>query len=360
MEYRHGGRPRLDLDRFSLPDGPILDFSVNLNLLGPPAVIRERWPDLLDAITGYPSVDGEGVRRYYQEKFDLQAENILPGNGSTELIYLIPRALGLQRAMVITPSYHDYERASILSGARVLRHPLSPENGFVLPDAERLIQEVQNVDAVWIGRPNNPTGTLIPRQAVLDLSERFPDTWFIIDEAFIQFLDDWEQESLLVGELRPNLLIIHSITKFYALAGIRLGGMVGHPDLISRLRQVKEPWTVNGVADGIAPLLLGCEAYETETRRIHEAERNRLFQQLARLEGIKPFKPCANFILCQWTRTRTLDHLLHHLLVNGIAVRDCRNFPGLDANFFRVGLLRREENDRLILGLSSFPDSHFH
>jgi len=360
MAYRHGGTPRADLDRFGLPPRPILDFSVNLNPLGPPESVREAWEGLFETIQPYPTAEGDGVSRFYQEKFQLQRAEVLPGNGSTELIYLVPRALDIQRALVVAPSYHDYERASALAGARVVRYFLSPESGFTLTDAEDLMEGMRHADAVWIGRPNNPTGTMLPQQTILDLSDRFPNTRFIIDEAFIQFVDAWEQETLLARKLRrPNVLIIHSITKFYALAGIRLGGIVGHPDLISRLRRIKEPWTVNGIADGIGPLLLRCGAYEQETRRLHSEERDRVFEQLRRVDGITPFRPCANFILCRWTRTRTLDHLLHHLLINGMTVRDCRNFPGLEGNFFRIGLRRAGENDQLIGLLSSFPDIQY-
>jgi len=355
--YRHGGTPGADLDRFGLALRPVLDFSVNLNFLGPPAVVRENWETLFQAIEGYPSVEGDGVALYYQDKFNVAPENFLAGNGSTEMIYLASRVLRLKHALVVTPSYHDYERASILAGAQISRYPLAPERGFSHSDEKALMEMLENADALWIGRPNNPTGTLLPKQALLELSERFPKTRFFIDEAFIQFVDNWEHESLLTHELRPNILILHSITKFYALAGIRLGGIVGHKDLIERLRHDKEPWTVNGIADKIAALLLHCAAYEQETFEKNAAERDRMLNGLGALEGITPFRPSANFILCQWTRTDTLDHLLHYLLSNGMYVRDCRNFPGLEADFFRIGLRCPEENDRLMSIISAFPDT---
>lgn len=354
--YRHGGTPAADLERFGLAVQPVLDFSVNLNFIGPPAIIRENWERLFRTIENYPPVAGDGVARFYQEKFNLAPDNFLAGNGSTEMIYLAPRALGLRHAVVITPSYHDYERASILAGAQITRYPLSPERGFSPMDEKALIRLLEGADALWIGRPNNPTGIVLPRQVILDLSERFPRTYFFIDEAFIQFVDHWEQESFLTHELRPNILIIHSLTKLYALAGIRLGGIAGHETLITRLRQAKEPWTVNGVAETIAPLLLHCAAYEQETLEANASERSRIFHHLRTLDGMTPFQPSANFILCQWTRTHTLDHLLHYLLLNGMYVRDCRNFPGLEANFFRIGLRHPVENDRLMSTLSSFPD----
>jgi threonine-phosphate decarboxylase len=358
-QYRHGGSPALDLARFSLADRAVLDFSVNLNALGIPEIVREKWEGTLNVIEGYPSVEGDGVSHYYQEKFGIPSSNFLAGNGSTEMIYLIPRVLRLKRVLVITPSYHDYERASILAGSGVTRLPLSLDAGFSFPDMNDLITALKNNDGLWLGRPNNPTGNLIPKEVLLELTDRFPDHMFIIDEAFIQFTDRWAENSLMTGQVRPNILVVHSLTKFYALAGLRIGGVVGHSKVISRLRQAKEPWTVNGIADRVAPLLLECTGYEKRTRREVAVERERIFQSLEQLDGIIPFPCSANFILCQWTRTENLDDLLHHLLANGAYVRDCRNFPGLEKNFFRIGLRSPDDNDQLMSILTSFPED-FH
>ena len=133
----------------------------------------------------------------------------------------------------------------------------------------------------------------------MDFADRFPDKWFIIDEAFIQFVDGWEELSFLTEEPRLNILVIHSLTKFYALAGLRLGGIMGNREVISRLRNAKLPWTVNGIADSIAPLLLECAEYERKTHSDIIKERTRVFQNLEELEGITPFPSTANFILCR-------------------------------------------------------------
>lgn len=353
LRYRHGGSAGLDLDRFNLPERPLLDFSVNLNSLGIPGIVRERWKGLLDTLDIYPSVDGDGIVCYYRKKFGIPDQDILAGNGSTEMIYLVPRALRLKRVLVITPSYHDYERASILAGAEVARLPLTAEDGFALPGADQLAEAVRDCDALWIGRPNNPTGTLMHREHILGLARRFPDQLFIVDESFIQFTENWAEESLLTEQMRPNILVIHSLTKFYALPGLRMGGLIGDRDLVSRLRQVKEPWSVNGIADKIAPLLLECTDYEDRTRSLTSKERRRIYQHLDTMDEITQCPSCTNFILLQWNRTRDLDDLMRHLLANGAYVRDCRNFPGLERNFFRIGLKAPYENDRLISLLAS-------
>jgi len=351
--YRHGGTPEFDLRRLNLPGKRVLDFSVNINPLGLPMIVREKWPEFFLAIKNYPSIHGDGVARYYEGKFGIPSRNFLAGNGSTEMIYLVPRVFRFGHVLIVTPSYHDYERASLLSGTRVERYPLSPEEKFSSPGLDRLVQALKNVDAMWMGRPNNPTGMLVPKELVLELAGMFPQKWFIIDEAFIQFVDRWEEQSLLLEDPRPNILIIHSLTKFYALAGLRLGGVAGSVGAISRLRQAKEPWTVNGVAEKIAPLLLACAGYEQETRSLVAKEYNKIFQKLELMDGITPFPSTANFLLCQWYKTKDLDDLMRHLLSRGVYIRDCQNFPGLEEGFFRVGFRAPRENDLLLSLLSS-------
>jgi len=355
-QHRHGGSPQSVMSRLGIPQRHVIDFSVNLNPLGPPEIIKEKWAELIGSINQYPSVEGEGIANFYRNRFGFDSRNFIAGNGSTELIYLVPRVLRPKRTVVITPSYNDYERASLLAGAKVRRSPLSPEEEFSSPDLRSLIKEIKDADALWIGRPNNPPGTLMPKEIVLDLAERFQDKWFIIDEAFIQFVDKWEEHSFLAETPRANILVIHSLTKFYALPGLRLGGIVGSEEVISRLREKKEPWTVNGIAERIAPILLDCRDYEEKTRLLTTDERERVYKKLKGLKGIDPFNSYTNFILCHWKRTGDLDDLIVHLLSNGLYVRDCRNFPGLEDNFFRVGLRTAEDNDLLISVLLSFPD----
>ena len=353
-QYTHGGTPQVDLARFGMTERTVLDFSANLNFLGPPAIIKEKWEGIFDIIKYYPSIEGTGVTYYYRKKFGISSRNFLAGNGSTEMIYLVPRALRFRRVVVITPSYHDYERASMIAGAKVVRRPLFPENEFAFPGVGDFIEVLEDADALWLGRPNNPTGTLFAKESVLELAGLFPEKWFIIDEAFIQFLNGWEEKSLLIGQTRANILVIHSLTKFYAIAGLRIGGIMGDGEVISRLREEKEPWTINGAADRIAPLLLECIDYEKETQSVIKKERKRIFRLLDALDGITPLPPSANFILCKWTRTNNMDDLMRYLLLNGAYVRDCRNFCGLENNFFRIGLRSPDENDQLVSLLSSF------
>ena len=355
-EYMHGGSPLEDIKRFGLDEKDVLDFSVSLNPLGPPAVIRENWMELLNLIEGYPSVGGEGIIDFYGKKFGIPQGDVMAGNGSTELIYLISRVLGFKRVAIITPSFHDYERASIISGAEVIKYGLSDEDAFSYPDVSMLIELFKNAEAMWIGRPNNPTGNILPKELAMELAGMFPEKMFIFDEAFIQFMEDWEDESLLMEKRIPNILVLHSLTKFYAVAGIRLGGLIGNDDIISIIKEKKEPWTVNNMAEKVAKLLIDCDDYERKSRSFIKVERERLVNKLGSIKRIAAFPSTANFILCEWQGTEDMDHLLKYLLLNGVYVRDCRNFEGLEKGFFRIGIRSVEENERLLSLLKSYTD----
>jgi threonine-phosphate decarboxylase len=353
-EHKHGGNPIADLARLNLPETKIKDFSVNLNPIGMPDVIAKNWSNLINGVQDYPSIDGGRITDFYTHKTGVEPEEFLAGNGSTELIYLIPRVLKLKKVLIPAPSFYDYERASILAGAEVKSCPLKPDDNFSLPDAKEIKTIINDVDAIWVGRPNNPTAGMFNKDIIIDLAEKYPSKYFIVDEAFIQFIDNWKDESLISCKRYHNLLIIHSFTKFYAIAGLRMGGVIGHRDTIGLLNKYKEPWTVNGIAEKVALLLKNCDDYERETLKYLKHERERIYNILKETDGIDVYPSSTNFFLCRWKKTKNLDDLIVYLLKNGIFIRDCRNFRGLEDNFFRFGICGVDENNNLLSLLSSF------
>jgi threonine-phosphate decarboxylase len=358
-DHIHGGDPERELKRFGIDAREILDFSVNVSPLGVPPEIKAVWNELWKEIESYPTVDGEGVVHYYQERFALDPAKVLAGNGSTEFIYLAPRALALQKVVVINPSFHDYTRACLAAGAELIPVELEPAAGFAPPDMAVLEKALARGDGLFLGNPNNPTGTVFPRQTLLDLATTFPTKWLLVDEAFVQFLDQPDSVSLVKEEPQPaNILIFHSLTKFYALPGLRLGAVVGHPDTISRLRPLKEPWSVNRVAEKVALKLIGCADYEEDLTQLIRQERPRVFGRIREISGFQAFEPAANFLLARWTLTNNLDDFLSFMLRSGIHFRDCRNFPGLEDNFFRMAIRQPGENDRVLSLMRSCSDHY--
>jgi len=327
--------------------GEVIDFSVNISPLFPPLgplVMEER------ELISYPSIDGGGIRDFYEKRFSLEPGSVLGTNGAAEGIYLLPRALGLRRVLVPAPSFFEYERACRIAGAEVSMVELQEENNFAMPEFQALVDMVENVDAFFAANPNNPTGTKLAPAVVLALASRFPDKWFIVDEAFIQFTADFPSNSLMREVLAfRNVVVVHSLTKFYALPGLRLGALIAHPDVIGRLLEYKEPWTVNAVAERFAGRLFGCLEWEESVRHMAALERERIWREGASIKRMSLFGGVANFFLARWDGS--LDRLLARLREQGMPVRDCRNFRGLEGEWFRFAVRRPEENSRLIAAL---------
>ncbi len=346
--HQHGGAP---LNNATQDSTVALDFSVNISPISPPIGTLSLDTFSLQA---YPSIDGRGIKDFYTGKFGFNGDTVLPLNGAIEGIYLLPRALGLRRILLLSPSFYEYERAGRIAGAEIAFLPLSAENGFKLPSIELIAEALLHADAFMIANPNNPTGTEVPPEIIMALASRFPDKWFILDEAFIQFTPAFPGNSLM-GKVMAlkNVVVVHSLTKFYALPGLRLGAIIAHPDVIRRLLNYKEPWTVNAIAESVAPLLLECGAYEEELRDMIFSERERIVESFSTIEGMKLVGGAANFFLAQWNGDGSLDVLLSWLVGQQIHVRDCRNFTGLEDNYFRFAIRQLFENDRLLDALRS-------
>ena len=346
MTERHGGNLLKLALAAGKPVGEILDFSANINPLGPP----EGFRSLISARTGdlvhYPDPDCTDLVRAFAVRYRVAENEILMGNGSTELLYLLPQLLGKVRALIPVPAYVDYERAAELAGLAVERLPLREKDGFA-PDLAVITAALRGDEIVFLGRPNNPTGHMIPAAALRDLASRHPHTIFVSDEAFADFAP--EAETLIESGRPANIIILKSLTKFYAMPGLRLGGVVAAPELIRRLRDRTPPWSVNTLAQAVGAAALRDTAYAEETLRFVRDRREGLFAALQALPGLTVYPGTANFLLLRSDR-RNLDapEIAQHLLADGIAIRICANFAGLDRRFFRIAVRTETENDRLL------------
>ena len=189
------------------------------------------------------------------------------GNGSIELIYLIPRVSDGKSFGSATLVF-EYQRSCDLAGCE-----------FDFGEME----DFSDHDDLFIGSPNNPTGKTIPAQEILDLADKYLQKWFVVDQAFLEFVEDQENVSLLrTDRLRKNLIVIHSLTKFYALPGLRIGAAISHPETIAKLAQNKEPWTVNAIAQKSCEILAFDDSYDKKLLSIIHAERERLCSKIGK------------------------------------------------------------------------------
>jgi adenosylcobyric acid synthase len=349
MTERHGGNLLKLALAAGKPIGEILDFSANINPLGPPegfrSIISARTGDLVH----YPDPDCTDLVRAFAIRYGVAENEILMGNGSMEFLYLLPQLLGKGRALIPVPAYVDYERAAELAGLAVERLPLREEEGFA-PDLAVIAAALRGDEIVFLGRPNNPTGQMIPAAALRDLASCHPQTVFLSDEAFADFAP--EAETLIASGRPANIIVLKSLTKFYAMPGLRLGAVVATPELIRRLRDRTPPWSVNTLAQAAGAAGLRDTGYAEETLRFVRDRREDLFAAFQALPGLTVYPGAANFLLLRSDRGNlNAAEIARRLLTDGIAIRDCSNFTGLDGRFFRIAVRTETENDRLLSAL---------
>lgn len=344
MTDPHGGNLLKLALKAGKPPEEILDFSANINPLGPPEWLRPLIGSRIQSLAHYPDPDCTELLDVFAKRFGLSRDEVIAGNGSTEILYLLPRVIRAARAVIPVPSYADYARAAELSGLPVLKIGLPEENGFV-PTLSLIDASLRKSDLVMLGQPNNPTGMLFDASELRDLIARHPRVTFIIDESFLPFIDGAQS---LMTDRPPNAVVLMSLTKFYAMPGLRLGCAAANRAVIAEIKRIMPPWSVNAIAQAAGVEALQDHRYAVQSRNIVRRERQWLQKELARLPGLKVFPGRANFLLVKRDRPfPSAAHLAESLLAHGIAIRVCGNFDGLDEQYFRIAVRTREENTRL-------------
>lgn len=367
--YGHGGDLLTAEDTYGIPADEWLDFSSNMNPWGPPEsvgdLLRERWRD----IVRYPDPAVRRLRAKLSDVYGVPTDSILVGNGAAELIELAMRWLRPAETLLARPSFSEYEEAVRKIGGNVAEWPLHAEDDFRVPDLRQWVRQgageasagtgrsaglgepastVRTDRAIFLGHPNNPTGRLVPDEVWRGLMQS--DAQLIVDEAFMDFVPDEAGRSLLrEAAASDRVIVIRSMTKFYAVPGIRLGFLVAHPDRVRRLAALQTQWSVNFFAQLIGEAVLDDHAYAARTREWLAEERPWLAGRLQAL-GLRVVPSDVNFLLVAlpagsgWTALR----LQQAMAAQGIMIRDASLFAGLDASYFRIAVRLRHENERLI------------
>jgi len=317
----HGGRNYAELEKLSISTDEVLDFSANTNPFGPPPGIREALVDT--DIAQYPDSESVELRRSLVLKLAVSPENILVGNGSTEIIRLAALAYfgPGDPVLIIQPTFGEYEVACRIVQAPVLKQQLSAQEGFKLNIAESIeLIHKEKIKGIFISNPNNPTGQYLAKGELEQLLAASDSTLVVLDEAYISFVAGaWSSLDLITG---GNLLILRSMTKDYALAGLRLGYAVAAAQIISTLRRLCPPWNVNSIAQRAGISALKEEDYLKQCQLELEQARHFLVGELARL-GLTALPSQANFFLVE---VGDAPKFRHALLKQGILVRDCTSF----------------------------------
>lgn len=352
----HGGNVKAAARKYNLELDEIIDFSANINFLGPPAVVKEEIKSNLEQIIHYPEPGAKTLCSYLGDYLGVPSQNLIIGNGAVEIIYLISKVINPERALVLAPTFSEYEAAIKSVGGEVELFELARNNKFKL-NVEELIEKLRkiNIDLMFLCNPNNPTGDLIEKgelKKVLQVAKE-EDIFLVVDEAFQDFLLTEEEYTLIQEAVnRGNLLILRSMTKFFAIPGLRIGYGVANSRLIEKLEVSKDPWNVNLFAQQVGARVLTEKEYIRKTKEAINREREFLHRQLKDLPGLIPYPPTVNYIFIDISATDyNSQQLREELAQKGILIRDCSTYHLLGTDFIRVAVRSREDNRRLITEL---------
>lgn len=325
-----------------------LDFSSNMNPLGTPERVIQAARDSMGEICNYPDIQQEKLISGIADWEDVPAEWIICGNGAAEVIFTLVHALKPKTALLLAPTFAEYEQALEAEDCQIAFHLLKEESGF-LPDEDLLDDITEDTEVLFLCNPNNPTGRLIPLALMDRILERCSETgtFLVIDECFQDFIPEpavYTRKKDL--KENKNLFLLKAFTKRYAMAGIRLGyGLTSNQELLDKMHRVVQPWNVSIPAQAAGVAALNETEYLAKGREIVFREQLFIKSKLQEL-GFKVYDSQANYVFF-----RGPEGLVEKAWESKVLIRDCGNYRGLCQGYYRVAVRSHEENVRLIEAL---------
>jgi threonine-phosphate decarboxylase len=348
----HGGDIYGLAQELRIPERKVLDFSSSVNPLGVSKKIKAEMRKHLKYLHNYPDPGARRLRKRLAQYHGIDPEMILCGNGSTELIYLVARALKPQSVLVPAPTFSEYERAcQISSKCQVASFMLRAENNFDIEPDEFAIA-MQGKTLSFLCNPNNPTGRLMGREGVMEIADAARDLgcYLVVDEAFVDFCPDTSVIEDVTNN--PYLIVLRTMGNFYSLAGLRSGYGVFPRDVVGKLEEFREPWTMNSLSQRAAVAALRDRVFREETFVLMQEEK-RFLEKSFRNLGLEFFPSNANFYLLKMDNA---DAVIRTLKTKGILLRDCSDFRGLDSTYLRIGVRSHKDNTMLVRELTAFAN----
>ena len=321
-----------------------MDFSVNTNPLGIPKTVQEALEEAVKQCEYYPDIHAEKLIISLSEHTGFAPEQIVCGNGASELFPAIIHALSPKRILIPVPSFYGYEKAARASGARIDYYQMDEKNGFKLEDSFLATLE-QDIDLIFLASPNNPVGNTLDLFFLKRMCDRGLELGInvVIDECFIEFTEQLGISDPKLLEQYPNLIVVRAFTKIYAIPGVRLGYLFcSDMELNDKIRTQLPEWNLSTFAQMAGIAALQESEYINHTRAYVKEQRDYLISELVRL-GFKVWPSTANFIMFQ-----SDVELFERLLEQQILIRDCKNYRGLRHGFYRAAVKSRKENEELI------------
>lgn len=331
----------------------ILDYSSNINPLGVPKKFIDIAKENFDKLINYPDPCYIELRKKIAEFNSINIDNIIVGNGATEILFLYTRALKPKKVLVLAPCFAEYERALKSVSARIEYFELKENDNFY-PDIEKLKEEIKSndYDLLLFCNPNNPTGQFINLEDIEEIMRvcESKNTKIFIDEAFIEFIENWKEKTLSLLK-NKNIFIMRAFTKFFAIPGLRLGyGIAFDENILNKMWEEKEPWTVNTFANLAGLTMLDDKDYIEKSEKWIFEEKQFVYRELSKFKYTKAYKTESNFILIKLFNISS-SALREKMIEKNILIRDASNFKFLNESFVRLAIKDRESNLKMLENL---------
>lgn len=333
----------------------VYDFSSNVNPLGMPQKAIEAIKNHVEAASAYPDMRGRELKKQIAVHEDVATSHIILGNGAAELIYGICNAIRPERCLVLAPAFSEYEAAVRVFGCKLSRMNLKESLDFhmtrnEMSDLFSWIRKTSGKRVLFFCNPNNPTGVLMEKQQLLRIADvcEQEGVYLCVDECFLPFL---EEESLYTLKSQvhayPHLIVLRAFTKFYGMAGLRLGyALSSNQELLKRFMEVLPPWNTSSLAQAAGIEAMKDVEYEKQTRMLIKKEQGYLLSEMEKGLVDKVYMPSANFIFFKG-EPGLLKTMLHY----GILIRDCSDYANLEEGYYRVAVKGHNDNMVFIAAL---------
>ncbi len=346
-----------DLERveavYGIKKEEIVNFAANVNPLGISPLMKQYLSENIDVITSYPDRDYKKLRQSIGEYCKINPANIVVGNGSTELISITTQFLQPKKALIVAPTYSEYERELTLTGASVDYFKLQEDKDFVLEINELKEALKQHYDLLVICNPNNPTSTALSNTSMSQIFDlcRDSNSFVMVDETYMEFAPNMENYTCVtLSNSYDNFICLRGVSKFYAAPGLRLGyAITANQTLLATIHAKQNPWSVSSLAEAAGIVMYQDTDFQNRTASLMHQEQKRIYDIFSKSDRFKPYYPYGNFILLKiLDDSLTSGDLFEKALKKGYMIRNCSSFPYLDNRFIRFCFMNPEDNDKLI------------
>ena len=338
----HGANVDLMAKTFNKNTEDIIDFSSNIN----PKVVPNLEKYILEGLNkckSYPDINYTSLRKNIGHYININPDFIIPGNGATELIYLLMKNIK-KRLAILNPTFSEYERGAKLNNLEVISFMLNKNDEFSI-NMDEIEEKINEFDSLFICNPNNPTGKVKNIEKLLKLMSKH-NKLLIVDETFMEFVYEEEKYSLIkYVDKYENIFIIKAVTKFFGMPGLRLGyGVTSNKKLIEDIYKYKEPWSVNSFADTLSNYIFNDKDYINLSKEYYINEREYMLNDLRKIKSLEVYDTDTNFILIRLKDKKAEELKLQLFKGSNILIRDASNFIGLDENYIRIAIKSHDEN----------------